>query len=289
MEEITSFNDCSLSPKSFAMFAEFITRELGIKMVDAKLPMVQGRILRRVRELQLGSLERYRDYFFSSCNGEEREQFINVITTNKTDFFREPEHFDYLIREALPRLIPASGLPGDKLNLWSAGCSTGEEPYTIAMVVSEYAAQGTGIDFAILGTDVSTKVLADAQRGIYQEAQVEPVPVALRNKYLLRSKASADCLVRVVPQLRRKISFHQLNFMDHNYELKDTYDVIFLRNVLIYFDKSTQETVIHRVCKSLVPGGYLFVGHSESLAALDVPVACVRTSIFRKPLERASR
>ncbi len=284
MEETTSLADSSLSPESFALFAQFITSELGIKMAEAKLPMVQGRILRRVRELRLGSAEQYRDYFFSSRSSEEREQFINVITTNKTDFFREPEHFNYLVAEALPQLLSALRGPRGRVNLWSAACSTGEEPYTLAMVLSEHAGQKTGFDFAILGTDVSTRVLKHAQQGIYQQSEVEPIPVELRRKYLLRSRNPADGLVRIVPKLRQKISFHQLNFMNSDYGIGDMYQIIFLRNVLIYFDRVMQEAVINKVCRNLAPGGYLFLGHSESVAAFDIPVVSVKTSIFRKPV-----
>ena len=162
-----------LSPKTFARFAQFITGELGIKMPESKLSMVQSRLLRRVRELQLKSVEQYSEYFFTSSNAEEREHFINAITTNKTDFFREAEHFDFLTRISSSRHSTALAgyRPGSRLKVWSAGCSSGEEPYTLAMVLSEYELQHPGFDFAILGTDVSTRVLDLARSGIYQESQ----------------------------------------------------------------------------------------------------------------------
>ena len=276
--------ECSLSPESFARFAQYITSELGIKMPEAKLALVQSRILRRVRELRLDSAEQYAEYFFSSANKEEREQFINVITTHKTDFFREAEHFTFLVRHALPRLATATGRSRRPLHAWSAGCSTGEEPYTLAMVLSDYASQCKGFDFAILGTDVSTDVLKHAQQGIYQESQIEPVPPEMRRKYLLQSRKPDDQRVRVVPHLRQKVSFHGLNFMDTEYCVQDTFEVIFFRNVMIYFDKSTQEAVFNKLCRNLAPGGYLFVGHSESVASLDIPVVPVATSVYQKPV-----
>jgi chemotaxis protein methyltransferase CheR len=272
-----------LSPKTFARFAQFITGELGIKMPESKLSMVQSRLLRRVRELQLDSVEQYSKYFFASSHSEEREHFINAITTNKTDFFREAEHFDFLTRIALPSLSPSTGYrPGSRLNVWSAGCSSGEEPYTLAMVLSEYGLAQPGFDFAILGTDVSSRVLDLAKEAMYQEPQTATVPPQLRRKYLWQGRNRSQSLVRVVPELRRKVTFHRLNFMDEDYGIRNMFDVVFFRNVLIYFDKPTQEAVINKICRNLVPGGYFFAGHSESLAGLDTELSCVQTAVFRK-------
>ncbi|MGA2149596.1 MAG: protein-glutamate O-methyltransferase CheR [Bryobacteraceae bacterium] len=273
-----------LSAASFSRFARFISGELGIKMPASKVTLVQSRLLRRVRDLRLESLERYAEYFFASGNGEEREHFINAITTNKTDFFREPEHFVYLREVILPARTREGSSRGARFKAWSAGCSSGEEPYTLAMVLAEYAGTQPGFDFAILATDVSTKVLRSAEAAIYQEAQILPVRPELRKKYLLRSRSNADGRARVVPELRRKVSFHQLNFMDADYAVRDQFDAVFFRNVMIYFDRPTQEAVIGKICRNLIPGGYLFAGHSESLAGLDIPVRPVKASIYRKPV-----
>jgi chemotaxis protein methyltransferase CheR len=273
-----------LSSATLARFFKFITDELGIKMSDAKLPMLQSRLQRRLRTLGINSLDEYQERLFNSPHSEEeRIHFINAITTNKTDFFREPQHFDYLVNTALPKLAPnAAGQPW-RLKLWCAGCSSGEEPYTLAMVLSEFAARRAGFDFSFLATDISTKVLEHAQAGIYEEDRIEPVSAALRAKYILRSKDRTQTKVRIIPELRRKLTFHRLNFMDAHYGVKDTFDVIFFRNVMIYFDKPTQEAVINKLCRNLVPGGYLFVGHSESLAGLNLPVTAVGSAIYRKP------
>jgi chemotaxis protein methyltransferase CheR len=169
-----------------------------------------------------------------------------------------------------------------RFNAWSAGCSSGEEPYTLAMVLAEYAAQHPRFDFAILATDISTDVLRRAQSGIYPEELTVPIPPDLRCKYLLRSRSRTERLARVIPELRRRVSFHQLNFMDADYAVKDTFDAIFFRNVMIYFDRPTQEAVIQKLCRHLAPGGHLFAGHSESLAGLDLPVRPVRASIYQK-------
>jgi len=269
-----------LSPASYARFARFITSELGIKMPRSKSTMVQSRLLRRVRDLKLESVEQYGEYFFASANAEEREHFINAITTNKTDFFREPQHFTFLSDVVLP----AANCAGARFQAWSAGCSSGEEPYTLAMVLAEYASCRRGFDFAILGTDISTKVLMSARNGVYQESEIVPVPPELRRKYLLRSRNSNERLARVVADLRQRVSLHQLNFMDDDYGIESMFDVVFFRNVMIYFDRSTQEEVINKICRNLVPGGYLFAGHSESLVGLDIPIKPVKASIYRKPV-----
>lgn len=278
-----------LSQESFDRFARYITGELGIKMPESKMTMVQSRLLRRTRELQLGSLDEYGEYFFGNNSSEEREYFINAITTNKTDFFREPDHFAYLIKTALPALRSGAcpGMP--RLNVWSAGCSSGQEPYTLAMLLSEYALQNSSLKFAILATDVSTKVLDQARRAMYEESLTAPVPAALRQKYLLRSKDRSTGLVRISPALRAKVSFHQLNFMSDSYRIQEMFDVVFCRNVLIYFDRKTQESVVCKLCRNINPGGYLFVGHSESLAGMDVPAYQVNTAVFRMPVSAERR
>jgi chemotaxis protein methyltransferase CheR len=149
------------------------------------------------------------------------------------------------------------------------------------MVLAEYASHAA-FDFAILGTDVSTRVLDRARNGIYEESQIIPVPPDLRRKYLLGSRNKTERLVRVIPELRRKVSFYRLNFMDSDYGIRDIFHVVFFRNVMIYFDRTTQEAVINKICRNLAPGGYLFAGHSESLHGLDIPVKPVRASIYRK-------
>jgi chemotaxis protein methyltransferase CheR len=275
-----------MSHESFVEFAKFITGELGIKMPDAKQPMLESRLLRRLRQLQLDSLDEYLNFFFhSDPAGEEHTQFINAVTTNKTDFFREPQHFDYLTRVALPNLgWGASAQRNGRFKLWCAGCSSGEEAYTQAIVLSEHARQVPGFDYAILATDISTKVLEHAKLGIYDEARIEPVRADWRHRYFLRSREADQARVRVIPELRGRIRFHQLNFMADEYHVRDLFEVIFFRNVMIYFDPPTQEAVVQKLCRNLAPGGYLFVGHSESLTGLNLPVTPVASAVFQKPV-----
>jgi chemotaxis protein methyltransferase CheR len=260
---------------------ELVTELLGIKMNDSKLPMLQGRLQRRLRDLGLDSIDQYCDRVLAARNGgEELRHFIDAVTTNKTDFFREEEHFDWLVGHALPALAPRGAVPWT-CKVWSAPCSTGEEPYTIAMVLAEYAARVPGFDFAVLATDISSRVLEHAARGVYDLERVQPVPAELRRRYLLRARDRRRAQVRIAPELRHRIAFHPLNFMQAEYPIRDTFDVIFCRNVMIYFDKPTQQAVVRRLARHLRPGGFLFIGHAESLAGLDVPFASCGVAVYR--------
>jgi chemotaxis protein methyltransferase CheR len=272
-----------LSAEAFVRFARFITEELGIKMPDSKLSMVRSRLTRRVRELQLDSLDAYADYLFHSPDAQaERTEFIDAITTNKTDFFREPQHYEYLIGTVLPALARGPGGVGNHFRVWSAGCSSGEEAYTLAMLLSEHRILAPGFDFSILATDVSTRILAQARKGIYDVSRIGPLRPNLRRRYLMQGKRGGQAQVRMVPALRQRVSFHRLNFMDPDYHVHDMFDAIFFRNVMIYFDRPTQEAVIQKLCRNLTPQGHLFIGHSETLAGLNVPVSVVQAAVYRK-------
>jgi chemotaxis protein methyltransferase CheR len=274
-----------LSPQEFARFAQLITQRLGIQMPAAKLTMLQGRLTRRIRQLNLSSFEQYRQYLSRSPNAaQEYVHFVDAITTNKTDFFREPQHLAYLTAHALPALDRQAGSrPAWTAKVWCAGCSSGEEAWTLAMTLSEYGRLRAGFDYSILATDISSRVLAQAEAATYSRESVAPVPPELRKRYLLSSRDPSLRAVRIVPDLRRRVTFERLNFMDRAYGVGRNFGAIFFRNVLIYFDKPTQETVLNKLCDNLQPGGYLFVGHSESLTGLRVPVVQQALSVFRKP------
>jgi chemotaxis protein methyltransferase CheR len=274
-----------MSRDSFDRFAEFITRELGIKIEPSKVSMIQSRLARRVRELGLESIDEYCEHFFGAESDElERVHFVNAVTTNKTDFFRENEHFTHLVKKVLPTIERLMSERGAQRNLkvWSAACSSGEEAYTLSMVLSEYALTHAPLSFQILATDVSTKVLEMGREGIYSKSQIAPVPDNMRRKYLRMGVGKHHELVRVVPALRQHVSFCYLNFMDASYGIKEMFDIIFCRNVLIYFDRPTQEAVINKLCRHLHPGGFLFISHSESLAGLSVPLEALGAACYQK-------
>ena len=272
--------DLKLSEANFSRFAAFITAELGIKMPPAKTELLQNRLLRRARVLKKASIEEYANYFFSNAASEEREHLINAVTTNKTDFFREPNHFHYLCEVVLPEIRQNIG--NDRFQIWSAGSSSGEEAYTMAMLLEESPECQPGSNYAILGTDVSTRVLQRARAAIYPYSLLPQIPPEFHAKYLLSSQSKVDRHFRISPRLRSKVSFHPLNFMDHDYGIENVFHVVFFRNVLIYFDRVQQEEIIEKICRNLAPGGYLFVGHSESLSGLTLPVNRVGTSIYKK-------
>ncbi len=272
-----------MSGRTFSRFSRFIRSELGINITEAKKTMLQARLQKRMRRLGMGSFDDYYDFVFSPDGLAERLQMIDVITTNKTDFFREPRHFEYLTQTAMPALIRHGVGINRRALIWSAGCATGEEPYTLAIVLSEFAAGHPDFDFSIIGTDISTQVLQTAAVGIYAHDKVAPVPMPLRKKYLLRSKDPSRNQVRIIPALRAKVAFRRLNFMDPDFGLRESADIVFCRNVIIYFDRPTQELVLNRICRHLRVGGYLFMGHSETLNGLNVDLVPATSTVYRKP------
>lgn len=269
-----------LNRRDFARLSAFINDVAGIKMPDSKLTMLEGRLRRRVRATGTETISNYCDWFFEDGHQDgEIVHLINSVTTNKTDFFREPRHFDHL-RDAVLPTLRAGGRR--RIRAWSAACSTGAEPYTMAMVIDAFAAQHGGPEYAILATDLDTEVLEVAQRGIYPAALMAPVPPAMRQRYVLTARAAKRADVRIVPALRTAISFAQHNLMDERYDVGEAMDLIFCRNVLIYFDKPTQEKVVRRLADCLRPGGYLFLGHSETIAGFDLPLKSVANTVFQR-------
>jgi len=271
-----------MSNIDFSRLSSFIYTNYGIKLHQSKKTMLEGRLHKRLKELGLPSFRAYCDYVFSA-EGQRSElvQMIDLVTTNKTDFFREAVHFDYLMNEVLP-LHQRSKPLGSQFKIWSAGCSTGEEPYTMAMVLSEYAEANHAFNFNVFGTDISTRVLESAITAIYSLEKVQPVPLTFKQKYLLKSKDKRSPTVRVVPELRAKVSFDRLNFIDGDFSSVPAFNVIFCRNVLIYFDRETQEKVVRKLCSKLDPGGFLFLGHSESITNMDLPLVQVQPTTFKK-------
>lgn len=273
-----------LSTRDFQRLSEFIHGYSGIKMPVSKQSMVEGRLRRRVRALGVGTLGEYCRYLFDE-DGLESEAvgLIDAVSTNKTDFFREPDHFHYLAEQAVPALI-ADQLVSRRspLKIWSAACSIGAEPYTLAMVAAEIARVHPDLRTSILATDICTEVIETATLGIYPESMIAPVPVELRHRYVMRAKTGARDRVRIVPELRSMVAFGRLNLMERTYPVDRDMHVIFCRNILIYFDKPTQQQVLSRLCDHLRPGGYLFMGHSETLAGFGLPLRAVATTVFQR-------
>jgi len=267
-----------LTDSEFAKLSKFIYSQYGIKMPPEKRIMLQSRLQKRLRALKIYSFKEYIDYVFSHEGNDEVIHMMDVVSTNKTDFYREPAHFDFLRQTLLPELYEEK----KNIKLWSAGCSSGPEVYTLAIELSEFASAHAGFDFSILGTDISTLMLKKAHAAIYPEDMVEMIPIDLKRKYLLRSKDKSKRLVRINPILRQKARYQRLNFMDDTYPVNEQFDIIFCRNVLIYFDRDTQEKVINKLCNYLRPGGYFFLGHSESITNINVPLKQLKPTVYKR-------
>ncbi len=274
----------TLSDGDFTRLSEMIHEMVGIKLPLAKKIMLEGRLRKRMRALGMNSLGQYCRYLFDlEESSNEYVHMIDAVTTNKTGFFREPEHFHYLSRTVLPELTHSHGLnEGRPLLVWSAGCSTGEESYTLAMVLKEFMSLHASLDFRILATDISTEVLEKARMGIYEHEKIAPIPIQLRKKYLLKSRDQSRGLVRMGAELRAHVRFERLNLMDRDYGICDGISIVFCRNVIIYFDRPTQARLLKRLTDHLLPGGYLFVGHSESLNGMNLPLIQKAPTIYRK-------
>jgi chemotaxis protein methyltransferase CheR len=276
-----------LSEYDFNRLTRLIHEYSGITIAPVKQIMLEGRIGRRLNALGLNGFREYCEYLFSS-QGMQKEltPMIDAVSTNKTDFFREPAHFDFLREKAVPYLRQTHGAGTTrKFSIWSSACSSGEEPYTMSMVLAEIAATDSRFQYAVYATDISTRVLDIAQTAVYAHEIVEPIPLGLRKKYLLKSRDKKQGLVKIAPMIRDKVSFRKLNLMDATYGMKHLMDVIFCRNVIIYFDRPTQEAIIHKLSNNLIPGGYLIMGHSETLTNMKMPLQYVAASVYQKPMQ----
>lgn len=274
--------DDRLSRRNFDRLAKYIYDYSGIKMPVNKVTMLEGRLRRRLRAIGIDSFDAYCDFVFDQGGlTTEAIHLIDSVTTNKTDFFREPRHFEYLTAEVLPDIL--QNFAERRLRAWSSACSTGAEPYTMAMVLDNYLTRAApDRDFFVLATDLSTEVLQKAHKGIYASDLVQPVSPEMRQKYVMRSTNRHREEVRISPKLRSRVGFARLNLMDASYPVGDLMHIIFCRNVMIYFDKPTQQRVLSRLCNCLAPGGYLFIGHSETVAGYDLPLRQVANTIFRR-------
>jgi chemotaxis protein methyltransferase CheR len=244
--------------------------------------MIDSRLRRRIRVLEIDDINEYCEFLFdeSSAAAEtEIVHFIDAITTNKTDFFREKAHFDFMRSRILPHLAEAGR---HTIRIWSAACSIGAEPYTIAMELESFCQNVNDLSYSILSSDISTAVLAKAVVGRYPVSMIDPIPDECRRRYIMVSRDPRGGEFRIVPQLRTKVSFFQLNLMDNSYPFGCEFDMIFCRNTLIYFDRKTQANVLQHLCTHLRHGGYLFLGHSESITGVNLPVNTIANSIFKR-------
>lgn len=273
-----------LTDRDFRRLSEFIEGQLGIRMPPTKKVMLESRLHKRLRVLGHDTYSEYLDHVFSDgIASDELIHMIDAVTTNKTDFFREPDHFRYLSDRILPKHFPENGWGyNEPMHVWSAAASSGEEPYTIAIVLAEFARQQKGFHFDVLGTDISTRVLDRARMGVYPVDRLAPISTDLKKRYFLKSKDQTKSLARVKPELRRSVRYQRLNLMDEDFGLRQKFHVIFCRNVIIYFDRPRQLKLVEHLHHYLHPDGYLILGHSETLAGAELPYRTVAPTVYQR-------
>ncbi len=271
----TGLTPIKLEKAQFEKISQLVYRLTGINLHSGKYELVKARLLKRLRALGLEDVDVYMEYLENNRSNGELTSMIEAMTTNKTSFFRELHHFDYLRREIIP------AVKNRRIRIWSAGCSSGEEPYSIAIALSEAVSDLIFWDVGILATDLSTRMLALARKGIYDTRSLQDVPPLLMSKYLKCIEINPVRCYQVVQELRRIVHFARLNLMGE-WPMRGTFDVIFCRNVMIYFDEATRQRLVNRFWELLKPEGHLFVGHSESLAGSKHKFSYAEPAIYKK-------
>jgi chemotaxis protein methyltransferase CheR len=269
-----------LSPAEFEKFRRLAYETFGLDLRSGKEQLVSARLMKLMTRLEIRSYKDYYNYVTSDPSGQALTEMVDVLTTNHTSFLRESSHFDFLVQEALPEWSRRS-----RIRVWCAASSTGEEPYSIAFSLLDKVSGSQTIE--ILATDISNRVLETARQGIYPNSRLESLPADWTRKYLLRGQNQSEGLFRVKPEIRALIRFERLNLIE-SFPKLEPFPVIFCRNVMIYFDRPTQERVVKQLAACLEPGGYLFIGHAESLSGIDGQLRYVKPAIYRKPPARTA-
>ncbi|MBF0454711.1 MAG: methyltransferase domain-containing protein [Magnetococcales bacterium] len=286
-EQVESGGRPALSDRDFHKLSRAFQKRFALLISPDEKQLLTDCLTNRARQLGMRSQLKYLDHLFDPAfSNEEFVYLLDTLTGNRTNFFRHPEHFEFLAQTALPELIKQHGAGVSRnLVVWSAGCTSGEEPYSLAMVLKQFSEHYPGINFMfqILATDVSFRILEKAGRAIYDMDQVKPIPVSMKKKFLLKSKDRFKLQVRVISELRKQVVFRQLDFLDPRFGLREKMDIIFCRHVICYFDRQNKERLIGKLCQYLTPGGYIFLGETESLRQLSVPLVQVAPAVYRLP------
>jgi chemotaxis protein methyltransferase CheR len=271
----------SVAPALFAKFQHLIYRESGIWLAAHKHALLSGRLARRLRLLGLSGMQDYYQLLIQPDQLHERAVMIDCITTNETHFFREPRHFDFLLQHVFPRWRQeaVAGQRTTHLRVWSAGCSTGEEPYSLAMFLLKHFPADQGWISEVLATDISTRVLEKARAAVFPIEKSKDIPSELLRAYMLKGRGEHKGVMKVSPELHRVVRFARVNLHADSYPILDSFDLIFCRNVLIYFDQESKEKVIAGILRHLAPTGLLVVGHSEHLGGISPNLKTVAPTI----------
>ncbi len=276
--QTTTISTVELAENQLEKISELVKSLSGINLHDGKKELIKARLGKRLRKLEMHSFDQYIDYLADDSSGTELTAMLDAISTNLTSFFREHDHFEYVAKEVLTKLVAAGQR---RLKIWSAGCSTGEEPYSIAITACEKIPDLANWDARILATDLSTNVLRQAMEACYPAKRLESMLPQLRNKYFVPEQSGGERSYRVSDRIRRLVTFAHLNLMG-NWPMRGPFNVIFCRNVMIYFDKPTRNKLVRRFFDLLAPGGTLLIGHSESLTGIQHKFKYVRPTIYTK-------
>jgi chemotaxis protein methyltransferase CheR len=280
---MSSSQEEPLSAEAYRFIVDLIYRHSRIKLGSDKQALLSSRLTKRLRSIGLSSFDEYCAVLRSPQSQDEIEELLDLISTNHTRFYREPDHFDYLIAKILPPLIPTLIARHSPLRVWSAASSSGEEPYTLAIVLSEFLRAFPAVDWQICASDISNRVLTAAKQGVYRMDAVEPVPLDLLKRYFQKGFGAQEGKCRVRSELRNKVRYERINLFQHEYPIPLQQHVIFCRNVMIYFDIQSREQAVKRMSHYLAPGGFLIVGHSESLMGINHGLKSIQQGIYQKP------
>ena len=272
----------TISPEAYGFLAEVVYEHSRIRLGTDKQALVTGRLGKRLHQLGIASFEAYCEFLQTEAGSQEIGPLVDLISTNHTHFFRESEHLNVLAERILPEWLPRLIPRREALRFWSAACSSGEEPYTVAIVLAEYARKHGAFQWQIEASDISTRVLERAQQGIYPAERVSQVQPEILPRYFQRGVGPHAGLYRVKDLLRQSVKFHHLNLLQASYPVAPSQHVIFCRNVMIYFDGPTQQELVNKLAKQLAPGGYFVVGHSESLLRVKHHLTAVHPGVYRK-------
>ena len=274
--------ESQLSPRAYAFLADLVHARSRILLGPDRQSLVAGRLAGRLRELGLDDYDAYCRLLESPCGADEVERLIELVATNHTHFFREQAHFEILARDVLPRLVDDRSPAGRRLVVWSAAASSGEEPYTLAIVLAEFARRRPHLSWEVQASDISRRMLERCRAGIYEAEKVALPDEGLLHRHFLRGIGAREGFYRVRPELRRHVVVRQVNLFQPVYPLATGLDVIFCRNVMIYFDAASRQELVERLVAMLRPGGYLFVGHAESLLGLRHALQTEWPSVYRR-------
>jgi len=273
----------TLSAEAYRTLVELVYQHSRIHIGPDKKPMLANRLRKRLRTLGLTSYDEYCTVLRCAKGPDEIEQLVDLISTNHTRFFREPEHFTFLTNGMLPELLPQLAAKGDSLRVWSAAASSGEEPYSLAIMLAEFFREHPAVDWRVQASDISHHMLTVAERGIYPLDTRHTLPPELLKRYFQRGVGEHDGTCRVKADLRKRVRFQRINLFQAEYPVPRDQHVIFCRNVMIYFDPASRATLVQKLTRQLAPGGFLLIGHSESLMGIGHNLESVRQSVFRKP------